>query len=165
MRYVLYSLLLLATTLRADHAQLPPDAQRAMKEYDAAVDVAKKRLVAQLQTVMQSATTRGQLDAAVAVRNKIAELAPGAVVPVGAPVATVPAAGAAAGGDGQVFSIDGHDDKGTLLGPAKRGSASGWRMWRGHGRAATGSSVRRTSRRTRFRRCKSWGSLRRGWRK
>lgn len=95
---------------------MPADAQRAIKEYDAAVDGAKKRLVAQLQAVMQSETTRGRLDAALAIRNKIAELAPGTV----APVAAVPPAGAE-GGEGQVVSIDGHDDKGTLLGPGKRG--------------------------------------------
>ena len=108
----LLCILLLTATLRADDAQLPAEAQRVMKEYDAAVEVAKKRLVAQLQAVMQSETTRGHLDAALAVRRKIAELAPGAPAPL---------AGDAGGAEGQVYSIDAHDNKGTVLGPAKKG--------------------------------------------
>lgn len=122
MKYLICFLLFVATLLRAEDTQLPADAQRAMKEYDAAVDGAKKRLVAQLQAVMQSETTRGHLDAALAIRNKIAELAPGTVPPAGtAPIAVAPAVEAAAGGEGQVFLIDAHDDKGTLVGPGRKG--------------------------------------------
>ena len=124
MKHILLFLLLLATILRAQEAAMPADAQRAMKEYDAAVDGARRRLVAQLQAVMQSETTRGRLDAAVAVRSKIAELAPGAAAPAGAAAAATPApAGTLAGGAAaeQVYVIEAKDDKGTLIGPAKRG--------------------------------------------
>ena len=119
MKSCLCLLLFLSCALHADDAQLPPDAQRAMKEYDATMDGAKKRLVAQLQTVMQTETTRGHLDAALAVRNKIAELAPGTgAIPAATPA---PALGAAPGVAEQVFVIEARDDKGTLIGPGKKG--------------------------------------------
>ena len=123
MKSYLCVLLLFCSVLHAADAQLPADAQRAMKEYDATVEVAKKRLVAQLQAALQGATTRGQLDAALAIRNKIAELAPGTVPPVGAaPAVVAPMGGAAAGGVAeQVFAIEAGDNKGTLLGPVKKG--------------------------------------------
>lgn len=103
--------LLLTFPLRAQDAALPADAQRVLREYDATVDAAKKRLLQQLQVIQQSATTRGQLDAAMAVRTKITELAPGGAA----------APPEAAGGDGEVVAIDAHDDKGTLLGPGRKG--------------------------------------------
>ena len=119
---LILTLFLFATALLADDAALPAEAQRAMKEYDAAVDGAKKRLVAQLQAVMQSETTRGHLDAALALRNKIVELAPGTLPPAGAaPAAVTSLGGGAAGGAEQVYSIDAKDEKGTLIGPAKKG--------------------------------------------
>ena len=121
MKHVICFLLILSAMAWADDVQLPAEGQRAMKEYDAAVDGAKKRLVAQLQAVMQSETTRGHLDAAVAIRNKIAELAPGAAAPAVAALAVTPTPPGAVAGAEQVFSIDGHDDKGTLVGPGKRG--------------------------------------------
>lgn len=117
MKYLICYLLLVATVLRAEDAALPADAQRAVGEYNAAVEGAKKRLAAQLQAAMQSATTRGQLDVALAIRSKIAELAPGTLPAAGA-VAPLGAAGAAAE---QVYAIDAKDDKGTLVGPAKKG--------------------------------------------
>ena len=117
MKSFLVLLLFLGSTLCAEDAQLPADAQRVMKEYDATMDGAKKRLVAQLQAVRQAETTRGHLDAALAVRNKIAELAPAAV----AAAAPVPAMGAGPGVAEQVYVIDARDDKGTLIGPGKKG--------------------------------------------
>ena len=123
MKHFLLSFLILSATLRADDAQLLADAQRAMREYDASVDGAKKRLVAQLQTVMQSETTRGHLDAALAIRNKIVELAPGAAAPTGqapAAVAVVPLGGGAAAVE-QVFAIDAKDNQGMLVGVGKKG--------------------------------------------
>lgn len=74
MKYLLLSLLLLTISLRADDAQLPAEAQRVVKEYEDAVDAAKKRLVLQLQAAMQSATTRGQLDAALKVKEALTQL-------------------------------------------------------------------------------------------
>lgn len=121
MKYLILVLLIATVTARAEDAQLPADAQRVVKEYDATVDGAKKRLVVQLQAVMQSETTRGHLDAALAIRNKIAELAPGTVAPAGAVPAAVAPLGGAAGAAEQVYSIDAKDDKGTLVGPAKKG--------------------------------------------
>lgn len=120
MKALLYFLILFTPTLQAQDAQLPADAQRAMKEYDAAVDVAKKRLVAQLQAVMQSETTRGRLDAAMAVRAKIMELAPGTLPPIPAAPAVAPLGGAPGAAE-QVYSIDAKDEKGTLVGPARKG--------------------------------------------
>lgn len=124
-RGLMLCLYVFSTGLYADDAQLPPEAQRAMKEYDSTVDVAKKRLVAQLQAVMQSETTRGRLDAALAVRAKIVELAPGVLPPAPAapvaPVAVAPMGGGTAGAEGQVYEINAKDNKGTLVGPAKKG--------------------------------------------
>ena len=88
------------------------------------MDGAKKRLAAQLQAVMQSETTRGHLDAAVAIRSKIEQLAPGTVAPAAAaavPAVATPAVGGAAAGAEPVLTIDAHDDKGTLVGPGRKG--------------------------------------------
>lgn len=77
MKHLLCSLILLTAALRADEAQLPAEAQRVVKEYEAAVEAAKKRLVPQLQAAMQNATTRGQLDAALKVKEALMQLEQG----------------------------------------------------------------------------------------
>ena len=74
MKYLILVLLIATVTIRAEDAQLPAEAQRVVKEYEAAVEVAKKRLVAQLQAAMQNATTRGQLDAALKVKEALTQI-------------------------------------------------------------------------------------------
>ena len=134
MKHLLSLLILFIATLHAEDAQLPTDAQRAVKEYDVAVDGAKKRLVAQLQAVMQAETTRGHADAAAALRAKILELAPGTVVPAAAtPAVAPPLGGAVAGAAEQVYAVDAHDDKAPSSGRERRGSVCMRSMWRGCG--------------------------------
>ncbi len=55
---------------------LPPDAKQAIASYDAAVAKAKADVIAKLQKAQETATKRGDLDGAMAIKARIADLDP-----------------------------------------------------------------------------------------
>ncbi len=59
---------------------LPPDAKQAIASYDAAVAKAKADVIAKLQKAQETATKRGDLDGAMAIKARLAGLGKGETV-------------------------------------------------------------------------------------
>jgi hypothetical protein len=103
-------------------AEMPDGAQRILKEMDAAIDAAHKKAAQQLQGVQDFEARRGNVNGALAVQQKIAELtgvpAPAAVAPLVPP----PGASATAPVTGRgTFTIDSRSNAGAVIGPGKKG--------------------------------------------